>query len=518
MDAQLTIYVTLVSTSGVLNLFLSIYGYLKRHQYPNIATFFVLNTVATAIYCFGYAFSLTATTLEQLRFWNVVQYVGMPFAPPLGLLFVMQYLGISISRNKIIALLVIPALSLLADATNNYHHLLYRVYEIDPVLGAPYLYKEYGIWFVVHGIFMFSCMLIAFILLLSRWKETASAYKPQLLVLMGGQLIPMVTAFLFLVGVAPEGIDTVPIVIWIASAMFLWSVHSSRMLSILPIAKEKIFNNINDGVIVLDESCRLIEFNHACGRMLPTLERSMYGQHIEKLWQKLFAEPFPASFHQEDVLQDMHITLNGKAYIYQMRTSSFQQDRHRNGLLIILTDITELKQLQQQLEYQAYYDELTGIYNRRAFFQRAAQALLTSRDKRLPFTAILFDIDYFKKVNDTYGHQIGDQMLMHIAGIASAQKQPGMMLARYGGEEFVMALPGYTLAQGEALANTLREQIELTPLLVNHVAIPVTSSFGVAAVEAVNEQALSQILQYADEALYCAKRAGRNQVQLHRPA
>jgi len=104
-------------------------------------------------------------------------------------------------------------------------------------------------------------MLAAFLLLLSRWKETVSVYRPQLFALICGQLLPVVTAFLLFIGVTPDGIDPVPMLIWFSSALYLWSITSSRMLSIMPIAKETIFNNMNDGVIVLNDTYQLIEYD-----------------------------------------------------------------------------------------------------------------------------------------------------------------------------------------------------------------------------------------------------------------
>lgn len=90
-------------------------------------------------------------------------------------------------------------------------------------------------------------------------------------------------------------------------------------------------------------------------------------------------------------------------------------------MLIILTEITELKRLQAQLEKQAYFDELTQVYNRRAFFQQSGQKLEHAKAAQTPLTVILFDIDYFKKVNDTYGHMIGDQILKHVAQICQTK-------------------------------------------------------------------------------------------------
>src|SRR5690606_14303589 len=179
-------FVTLVCTSVVLNLSILVYTYWKRHHYTSISKLFMWNILFTVIYCFGYAFSLTSTSIEQLRFWNIVQYVGLPFFPPLGLLFVMQYLGYSATRKRIIAILSIPLLTFLINITNEFHHLFYKLYVIHPVLGAPFSEIQYGAWFAAHNIYIFSCMLAALLLLLFRWKETDKVYKPQIFALICG--------------------------------------------------------------------------------------------------------------------------------------------------------------------------------------------------------------------------------------------------------------------------------------------------------------------------------------------
>ena len=209
MDSPLTAYMTLVVASGVLNLLMGCYVVAKRHLYEKIFTYFILATAATTIYCFSYAFSLTSSTLEQLRFWSVMQYFGMPFAPPFGLMFVLKYLGYRVTRARVAALLVIPTLSLLSNATNELHHLHYKKYQVHETFGAPYNDIEVGVTYIIHGSFTFVCLLSGLLLLCSRWKDTAKTYRPQLVSLIGAHLIPMVTSFLYLVGVTPAGLDPV---------------------------------------------------------------------------------------------------------------------------------------------------------------------------------------------------------------------------------------------------------------------------------------------------------------------
>ncbi|MFE8697142.1 histidine kinase N-terminal 7TM domain-containing protein [Cytobacillus sp. FJAT-53684] len=514
MNSQLTTYITLISTSGVLNLYLCLYVFVKRYKYKNIANTFIFYTAAIAIYCFASAFGLVATSLEQIKVWTTLQYVGMPISCPLGLLFIMKYLGIKITKKRYIALLVIPLISLIMVATNDWHHLHYKVFEIDPVLGAPFIYQEIGLWYIIHGIYTFGCMFVALLLVFFHWKETAKAYRLQLIILIFGQFVPILTAFIYLIGLTPPGIDPVPMILWLSSLLYLWAINSTRMFTIMPIAKDAIFNSINDGVIVLDEANRLIEFNQACKLMLPKLNKTMFGMEFNKVWLTLSGETFPSKLETDAFTREIQLGADQSKRIYQMRTSSLENADNK-GQLLIFTDITELNRLQVELERQAFYDELTQIYNRRAFFQKCELAFAAAKKDSTPFTIILIDIDFFKRVNDTYGHPVGDQLLRHVVKVCQTQLKEDMLFARYGGEEFVIALKGRTEIDGEALANELRKSVEEQPLISAENIVSVTLSIGVA--EATNDsmETIYQLLNRADQALYAAKREGRNRVRVY---
>lgn len=514
VHSSLTAYITLACTSGVLNLYLCLYVFFKRYNYTNIANFFIAYTMSITIYCFASAFGLMATTLEQIKIWTIIEYVGMPFSPPLGLLFIMQYLGMKITKQRCLALLIIPFISLVMVATNDWHHLHYRVFEIDPALGAPYIHQEIGIWYMIHGVFIFACMFVAFLLVVSHWKETANAYRPQLIALMCGQLVPMITAFIYLIGLTPPGFDPVPMVLWLSSLLYLWAINSSRMFTIMPIAKDAIFNSINDGVMVLDDSYRLIEFNQACKVMFPNINKTMFGKAFDQVWVLLSGVSFPAKLEVAAHTYEIQLAEDHSQRIYQVRTAPLQHAHNSKGLLLIFTDITEIKRLQVKLEHQAYYDELTQIYNRRAFFEKCEQEFAAAKRDSLPFTIILIDVDYFKKVNDTYGHYVGDQLLVHVVEVCRTQLKDGMLFARYGGEEFVLAIKGSPASAGEAFANQLRKSVENQPLVTAEEVVSVTLSSGVAESGEETDETLFQLLNQADQALYSAKRAGRNQVQV----
>ena len=515
MHSPLTAFISLISTSGVLNLFLCVHIFRKRQYYKNIANFFVLYTAFISIYCFGAAFGLLSSNLNQMKFWTIIQYVGMPFSSSLGLMFVMSYLGKRITLKKCLATLAIPFISLIMVATNDWHHFHYRVFEVDPVLGMPYVHLEIGVWYIVHGVFTFGSMLAAFLLVLSSWKETAKTYRPQLVSLLLGQFIPIMTAFLYLIGFTPPGIDPVPMVLWISSLLYLWSINSSRMFSIMPIAKSSIFNSIGDGVIVLDERNRVIEFNETAKTMFPSLNNTMIGVEFDTVWKSVSNEVFPFKLETHTLNEELVLGIKKEKRTLQLRTSPLADGNSRNGLLLIFSDVTELKKLQVQLEFQAFHDELTKIYNRRAFIQMSELALTEAKTISSPYTLILIDIDFFKRINDTYGHDIGDTVLQHVVTACKTQLNNNALFARYGGEEFVLGLKG-SVEEGQLLAEQLCKHIAAHPLIVREESISITISCGVA--EWLEEdETLNQLLKKADEALYVAKRNGRNQVQVYNP-
>ena len=489
--------------------------FLKRKTYGVISTFFLLGVAAKIIYSFGYAFNLgTSTSLAEMRFWNIVQYFGIPFAPPIGTLFILQYLGFRITWRKIAGLLAIPFLILLSDITNDWHHLHYRVYQVHETLGAPFFHIEIGPTYVIMIWYLYLCMLVNIALLFSRWRHASPQVRRHLLSLVFANVIPMAANLLYVTGITPEGIDPVPMVTGISSVLMLWAIDSSRMLSIIPVALDTVFHSIGDGVVVLDKSGRLVEFNESCRRMFGRLDRSMIGQPAEKVWSAMFGSRSSAPDLGAGE-QELEVPAEkGDGRTYQVRVSPLKRQRGDTspGTIMIISDITEMKRMQQQLERNAYYDDLTGIYNRRAFLEYGEAEFGKAREDSAPFTVILFDIDNFKQINDTHGHQTGDRVLVHVAGITRRCLGEDMLLARYGGEEFVLALPGKRVSDGVDFAETLRRHIESRPLTVSGQEVAITSSFGVACAAWQPGESLQHVLNIADKALYEAKRSGRNRV------
>lgn len=179
-----------------------------------------------------------------------------------------------------------------------------------------------------------------------------------------------------------------------------------------------------------------------------------------------------------------------------------------------LRDMTVQKRAQIELEKLAHNDGLTGVFNRRGFDDKLrAEWSRNSRDN-LPLSLIMLDVDYFKRYNDTYGHQAGDEALRRIGtALERAVQRPADLVARYGGEEFAVILPSVEESGALVVAEAIRREVRALnmPHSANEAADRVSVSLGVATVVPRHGEAPASLVELADRALYQAKHAGRNQ-------
>lgn len=170
---------------------------------------------------------------------------------------------------------------------------------------------------------------------------------------------------------------------------------------------------------------------------------------------------------------------------------------------------------QQQMIDAALRDGLTRTYNKKFFLDRLAAEFAYAKRHRSTLSLVMFDVDYFKRVNDTHGHLAGDAVLVHLARIAETTIRTEDVLARYGGEEFAIICRGIALLNAGVLGERLRTRVEQEIFDHQGVRLSVTISVGVAGLPEANVEAPVDLVRDADSALYEAKRSGRNRVCLN---
>ena len=181
-----------------------------------------------------------------------------------------------------------------------------------------------------------------------------------------------------------------------------------------------------------------------------------------------------------------------------------------------IRDITKQKLTEQVLHKQATEDPLTECFNRRHFFSLAVKELARSESENLNMSIIMFDFDFFKVINDTYGHGVGDIVLVEQSRRIRNTLRPSDIFARYGGEEFVILLPQTSLENAKFTAERIRKNVS-EPITAKDIELTSTISFGVTCKEIDESISIDRLLDRADKALYKAKNNGRNSVYAWQP-
>jgi diguanylate cyclase (GGDEF)-like protein len=185
------------------------------------------------------------------------------------------------------------------------------------------------------------------------------------------------------------------------------------------------------------------------------------------------------------------------------------------GRMLTYGNVSDLVRSADEYAELAITDALTGIYNRRHFMTRFESEWNRYLRYGRPLSLLMLDIDLFKSVNDRYGHDVGDRVIVHVARLCEAQTRNSDLVARIGGEEFAILLPESDLEEARVVAERLRGTLAEQPLPDGEQVIAVTISIGVAQADTAMA-GLAELSKRADEALYAAKRGGRNRVETAR--
>lgn len=307
----------------------------------------------------------------------------------------------------------------------------------------------------------------------------------------------------------------------------------------------KLMQHLVVPTFVLDHECRVIVWNRACERLTGVPAGDVLGTRNH--WQAFYSKPrlcladvlaqgradeletlYP--FHAEPSELGNGVRaenwclmprIGNRLYLAIDAGPIYDEDGRLIAVVETLRDMTEHKNAQIALQQLATLDSLTGLANRRSFDDKLHSEWNRARRQHGPLALIMADVDYFKAYNDHYGHQGGDECLRAVAAILECQAfRAGDMSARYGGEEFAIILPNTEFAGAREVAERIRAGIEAAALPHGGSAVAdcVTISLGVAALVPDVDGQPGDLVAIADQALYSAKRAGRNRIGGTAPA
>ncbi|GHD75056.1 diguanylate cyclase domain-containing protein [Vogesella fluminis] len=209
-------------------------------------------------------------------------------------------------------------------------------------------------------------------------------------------------------------------------------------------------------------------------------------------------------------------SLHGKIWVHVTLIPHYNPQRQLQGFYLLGVDITERKQLQDQLQFEAYHDSLTGLPNRRALMQNLREAMARSRRSGKSMALLFFDLDGFKTLNDNHGHDFGDMVLQRFARELHDTVRETDSAARLAGDEFTIILENLGQPQEDSalVAGKLLLQIA-TIRNIAGVAVTLSSSIGIALYDGSHDSSANALLNAADQAMYQAKRAGKNRLAFY---
>jgi diguanylate cyclase (GGDEF)-like protein len=248
----------------------------------------------------------------------------------------------------------------------------------------------------------------------------------------------------------------------------------------------------------------------------PNTEQLLNGIETRKEL-RVSKKPLPSRYLDLRItsLYDDNQKVNGRLLVFRDVTDRKEVEKDlRRAMDRLQTQLIEIGTLQSQLREQAIRDALTNLFNRRYLEETLEPELARATRESYPLCVIMMDLDYFKDVNDTYGHEAGDVVLKTIAETVTKQSRHGDFVCRYGGEEFVLVMPNIGIEKARERAEALHQIIDDLNIPYGRFNLTTTISMGIAWYPA-HGKTKEELMRAADMAMYVAKNTGRNRVVIY---
>jgi len=483
----------------------------KRRRLPVARTFYwVLSCIF--IWVFSRLAVIVLESYEAKLLVSKFQYIGIAFLSPAWLAFSLSAVKHTryLTRTNILLASAIPAVTVLLAMTNEYHYLLWKSISFE---GARVI-AEHGGWFAVHIAYSYALIAVATLLAAVEYFRHPR-YKTELIAILVAPLTVLFANFNNLIGwLGFGGIDTVSIAFSVSSLLFFWVVLKDNYLQLVPVARAALVENMQDPIVVLDDECHVIDANPSAMKLFGAGKGNLIGERFDAIVTD------ERSFRNLLEQESTELEIGGREF-QALNTRISISEGNVTGAVIVMRDITELKITQEKLKETsrdlqkankellelANSDGLTGIANRRSFFQQFTRALSLKERAGTELCMLILDLDHFKKINDEHGHTAGDAVLKRVAGVLKETARKHDIVGRLGGEEFGVVFPDTDIAGARVFAERLRANIECSH---DGADVPVTASMGLSAVGP--GMTAEEAFERADKALYESKEKGRNRI------
>ncbi|PKL11026.1 MAG: hypothetical protein CVV52_15430 [Spirochaetae bacterium HGW-Spirochaetae-8] len=507
----ITAFEIAIFASAIISTVLSMLVYRKRASSQPLR-FLSGMFFANAVYATSYLFEIISPGLKGAIFFLNLEYLGLSFIPVFWILIAWSYKPQDLKSEQEIVkqlqiLYIIPVLICLFVWTNGWHRLVYHSLTLQENLPITAIKFDRATGFWIINATIIILYLSGSIRMVYNLVRAKGSFRTQYLLLMLATVLPIFTHLLLLKQVVPYNLDIVPISFTLSGLLLYWGMAKMQLFDLVPIARTMVLNAMHEAVFVLDNKHRLIDSNHQARELFLQNDAGVYGKTLSESHPQLWD-----SFTNASQAGEVVLPVDGKQRTFTISKSPITDKRQENmGMLYLLHDITELRSYVKELERLAASDGLTGLLNHRQFMELATEeATRLEQVRNGMFSLIIFDLDNFKEINDTYGHSAGDLALQKVGQLVAEHARPSDLCARYGGEEFILLCRGTSLSDAFQFAEELRLGIAETSIPHGGQPVGITASFGVSIYSPHMGISWETALNQADTAMYTAKANGRN--------
>ena len=351
MIRQEVIYVSILLFSALVTTSMAIYG-LRRRQLSTAITFSLMMFNIT-IWLVGYALELYSTELDDMLFWIKFSYIGVMSAPTLWLIFALQYTGHErwLTPRNIALLFIFPVFIIFINWTNEHHRLFYSNFYVDLTGPFPRFALERGPLYLVGTINSYLTLVTAMVFLVIKFISASRTYRRQISIIIVGALFPWIANILYITGLNPfPYLNLTPLSFVATGTLMAWGLFRHQLLDVLPIARDKVVENMRDGVIVLNEQARIVDLNPPAQALVEHIRTDLIGvslsdipvESLRTLAQSLGPTEIqmPLTFNQANTLH----------YYDALISPLHGRKGALTGWVIVLHNMTERRRAEQALQ------------------------------------------------------------------------------------------------------------------------------------------------------------------------